>query len=62
MKEFLRGRSHYGSFIVDGRGTILGFDQALGVVQIRILTFGLIVRFVWTTDAGALVIFKPCPG
>ena len=29
MKEFLRGRSHYGSFIVDGRGTILGFDQAL---------------------------------
>lgn len=29
MKEFGRGRSHYGSFIVDGRGTILGFDQSL---------------------------------
>lgn len=29
MKEFGRGCSHYGSFIVDGRGTILGFDQAL---------------------------------
>jgi PAS domain-containing protein len=29
MREFGRGRSHHGSFIVDGRGTILGFDQAL---------------------------------
>ena len=29
MKEFVRGRSNYGSFIVDGRGTILGFDQAM---------------------------------
>lgn len=29
MKEFGRGCSHYGSFIVDGRGTILGFDQSM---------------------------------
>lgn len=29
MKEFVRGRSHFGSFIVDGGGTILGFDEAM---------------------------------
>ena len=30
MKEFRQSRrSSFGSFIVDGRGTILGFDQAL---------------------------------
>jgi len=29
MKDFARSRSHFGSFIIDARGTILGFDQAL---------------------------------
>ncbi len=29
MKESRRGRSDYGSFILDCQGTILGFDQGI---------------------------------